>query len=68
MADWISTKERLPERDETVLTWDRMGHTSIQGGPKFGLLWMSDCYYEVTHWMPLPDGPADSAPEAHPAR
>ena len=57
---WISVKERLPERNEWVLTYyedgmQRVKKYDIDGFPillTIGLEWVS-----VTHWMPLPEPP-----------
>jgi hypothetical protein len=65
---WISVKERLPERDTTVLV--AMG----------GCVTIADWYMNsgwsfdredtalfpsriVTHWMPLPDAPVPEEPD-----
>ena len=62
MSGWISVKERLPEKDTSVLFSDKesvflgfllsdMGHDPF---------WSSYDYLEnhnITHWMPLPEPP-----------
>lgn len=51
MADWISVKDRLPDRGADVLAFMRNGvETRIVA-----------CNYgdNVTHWMPLPEPPKE---------
>lgn len=55
MNEWISVKDKLPEKGECILAYN-------------GLI-VSQCYYigdgiftvicGVTHWMPLPEPPKD---------
>lgn len=62
--NWISVKERLPDRDETVLC-----HSNKNGGYYFiGYIgYRSGAWCEcgamhigdVTHWMPLPEPPKE---------
>ena len=67
MSEWISVKDRLPTEKETVLIIDREGifaaYFNIEEGYK---QWQcSKMYteprglYFVTHWMPLPESPAE---------
>jgi hypothetical protein len=64
VQEWISVKERLPEKDIRVLVWmkdneegytqmdtDRWGCTMEQG--YHWIRWGKN----VTHWMPLPQPP-----------
>ena len=57
IVGWISVKDRLPERYERILTYDKYS------GVKENWLLKSDpCVswsygFHVTHWMPLPEPP-----------
>lgn len=54
---WISVKDRLPERYERILTYDKYS------GVKENWLLSSypcvswSCGFHVTHWMPMPSEP-----------
>ena len=52
---WISVEERLPEDDETVLTWGDLQIVMMD--------WRHEnkwcCFGDVTHWMPLPEPPKE---------
>lgn len=67
MNDWISVKERTPERGGQYLTWCRYrdGDTAMKIK-----LWKDGAFTSeakaVTHWMPLPEPPED--PDDHPDR
>lgn len=60
---WISVKDRLPELDEKVLTYDKWGHMRDRvyraygnGKPYFtpdGL----EAGTDIKYWMPLPEPP-----------
>lgn len=62
MSDWISVNDRLPERNGWYLTY---GPTRVMDvlhycGDEWGEpAWASEYIYdaEVTHWMPMPEGP-----------
>lgn len=62
-AQWIPTKERLPDVGTKVLTLSKWGHISDQtlrtymdDKPYFAPIgW--DPGKDVTHWMPLPKAP-----------
>ena len=63
---WISIKERQPERNTRVLCYYKYEPESpdvicenIYYGQKVdGYLWLSDSS-KVTHWMPLPEAPTE---------
>jgi hypothetical protein len=63
MADWISVKDRQPNKLETVLITGSKGHC-LKAYLDLGV-WMVDAGRNtyiteaVTHWMPLPDPPED---------
>ena len=52
--EWISVKERLPEKPMRCLVWERGG---------LSISYWNDGFYVgndfVSHWMPAPDGPKD---------
>ena len=67
MSEWISVKERLPEKPGEYLVayqpcyWDnvqpefRVGIDSFRGKTA----WAKKKYQCVTHWMPLPEPPEE---------
>ena len=62
--EWISVKDRLPEDYIKVLTCDARDNVHIfyhfhQYESPFGIDASDQRYYEVTHWMPLPEPPKD---------
>ena len=66
---WISVEDRLPEEFKRVLVNVRHKHNPKDGyreveirhwSTSYG--WhMQDNYYEITHWMPLPEAPKEDA-------
>lgn len=72
MSDWISVEDELPKDGDSVIVWGALHHNSCHTSNE-GLYdsaqetWFAvqtdgngDCWriYGVTHWMPMPDGPA----------
>ena len=62
MAEWISVKDRLPDKNGNYLvsvTSDFAGvHVAnFQSGEAF--LWYPFIKSDVTHWMPLPEPPKE---------
>lgn len=65
MAEWISVKDRLPEDEKQVLVYDRIHKTCTIGNYKKteeNDYWVayqgeSSIWYNITHWMPLPEPP-----------
>lgn len=61
--DWISVKERLPERFEPVLVCrEKNGSPYVEQGHKdVGEWWKvyGTRTKQVTHWMPLPEPPEE---------
>ena len=60
MAEWISVKDRLPERNQRVFVYRPemdgadTGPMSVQWG------WSCACKRtDITHWMPLPEPPEE---------
>lgn len=73
MSEWISVKERLPERGVHVLVYDGRISEDYLGTedhefmmrspsdkPRRPASWVVGCVTvngRITHWMPLPDAP-----------
>lgn len=63
-SQWVSVTERMPEDYIRVLTNDGRGNTHIFSHSKalrfpFGIGPNNHRYYQVTHWMPLPEPPEE---------
>lgn len=63
MNEWISVKERLPEIDEQVLTYEE-GYPRLPIKTNYILNnYLNTFAYgnmnKITHWMPLPNPPED---------
>ena len=58
VQEWISVKDRLPEKMQKVLTVSDTGYIHVDYVDKFGV-WIGDLvrFCKVTHWMPLPQPP-----------
>ena len=52
VQEWISVTERLPDVGKFVLIYNEINGVCLDyhDGVTFG-------YYDVTHWMPLPEPP-----------
>lgn len=69
VSEWISIKDRLPERKGQYIVayhpcmWDNVmqetvvGIDSYRGGK--GGIWVKNKYQRVTHWMPMPLPPKE---------
>lgn len=61
---WVSVKERLPERGETIFFATEYGYVT-QGFLAYDIdgVWVESFttteYANVTHWMPLPPNPTE---------
>lgn len=62
---WIPCSERMPSDHVGVLLWDSIDNTTFTGHySEFGR-WDIDGFndgtfdFEITHWMPLPEGPEE---------
>ena len=65
--EWISVKDRLPEKSGQYLCW--FGANKVAIGPAietyvdewkaFGRLESLEKYPNITHWMPLPEPPKE---------
>jgi hypothetical protein len=65
MTEWIDVNDRLPEKDQKVLTFDGNNiETGYFTGESDSYYWDFDTYGakegEITYWMPLPDPPAQT--------
>ena len=66
MMQWISVKDRLPERGKAVIT-ARQRIVRVEMLMLPSNRWSVDisgavgCFSPVTHWMPLPTPPATEA-------
>ena len=68
MTEWISVKDRLPELDAPILAWVSTYYQN-RGGFEIAMRWAQDGKWwtlracelrnSVTHWMPLPEPPAE---------
>lgn len=59
MSEWISVKDRLPNRKDKVLVFDQYGNIDVS---MFGWTSFDDfdsIETQVTHWMPLPEPPRE---------
>lgn len=58
---WISVKEKLPDRYKMVITCDTDGRTHenllINDHPR----WLKG--HNITHWMPMPEPPEEVMPD-----
>lgn len=70
MSEWVSVKDRLPEKMADVLMYFREGNMTVgfwYDGDEHITFWSSytdggyytDCDSEPTHWMPLSEPPKD---------
>jgi hypothetical protein len=64
IVEWISVKDRLPEKGTYVLTYDGLDMNLARfTGEDSKYYWDCDTYgmydYDVTHWMPLPPPPKE---------
>lgn len=66
IPEWIPVSERLPEGREDVLVvafWHEKWNVLIGWYAPGGEVWhvgpMEDTGYQVSHWMPLPEPPAE---------
>ena len=60
--EWISVEERLPEDSTNVLAYSKRYEIGMYYYSKDDEWWDNDGYasakyYEITHWMPLPELP-----------
>lgn len=60
-GEWIKCSERLPEKSKNVLVANRRGKQYDIDKAWWNGLYFDRCgkkpYWNVTHWMPLPDAP-----------
>lgn len=70
MSEWISVKDRLPGKGNDVLMYFDTGNMAVgfwhDGDECFTFWsayadygWYTDCDFEPTHWMPLPEPPKE---------
>ena len=65
VGEWISVKDRLPNKMGFYLVASRYGEVSCElfhwigddNAPYFGSKWVEKGHY--THWMPLPELPKE---------
>ena len=62
MSEWISVEDQLPVYDETVIVAGGIAYRRILDDGRWYTLTSCDypgkpIQWDVTHWMPLPDGP-----------
>lgn len=62
---WIPCSERMPSDHVGVLLWDSIDNTTFTGHYSGSGGWDVDgfndgtFYFEITHWMPLPEAPEE---------
>lgn len=68
---WISVDDQLPNDMESVICWGKLGRQDERPMPNEGFyshdgLWnsvrslpLNAELHDVTHWMPMPDGPGE---------
>lgn len=64
MMNWISVKDRLPEKNQNVLVYQKGG---VHGGNEIDIEYLQgDGFWadqgimsEISHWMPLPEKPKE---------
>jgi hypothetical protein len=72
--EWISVKDRLPKENDIVIVrdFDHVGIGRLESigsgyyqwavGEMDGVIYLHGSQFDrITHWMPLPDPPDDSA-------
>lgn len=60
--DWIKIKDKLPDKNQRVLVYRSKQYDNkieISFYSTLSTRWMGDSFYNVTHWMPLPEHPND---------
>jgi uncharacterized protein DUF551 len=57
---WISVKDRLPEKEKKVLVYAKYFETTQDSLTKYGDWLDSDPQANITHWMPLPEPPKEN--------
>lgn len=67
MMDWISVSDRLPDKEDLVLIWPcdsehATGNLRDSDPVSFRIACCGQTARDVTHWMPLPEGPEDIKP------
>jgi len=63
MSEWISVKDKVPRKGQTVIVFQDYYAVEIQRylGNLDGLPeWDKPCAGNPTHWMPLPEPPKES--------
>ena len=62
MAEWISVKDRLPEKCQCVITYRKCSDdAAYMDCESYYGEWAFDPPFKVTHWMPLPEKPKEDA-------
>lgn len=69
--EWLSVEERLPEKGENVLVYaiakyigdTKIGIDKLEEGERRPVWFYTHGWFEVTHWMPLPEAPDSRPPE-----
>lgn len=66
-AAWVSVRDRLPEKGEYVLVYanakyidsEKVCIDKLEDGEKTAVWMHTHGWFEVTHWMPLPEPPKE---------
>lgn len=67
MSEWISVKERLPEKGQNVLVFatskyigtEKISIDRLEEGERDSIWFFTHGWFDVTHWMPLPEPPKE---------
>lgn len=67
MSEWIGVKKQLPDKGKNVLVYatakyingEKISIDRLEEGEKHPIWMYTHGWFEVTHWMPLPEPPEE---------